>query len=155
MRIRYMDNGCFSPWFQCSCSLPYVTPSTREASVGVWIRFYGQGFACPSVVLVLVCSLADVGMRIRLMGMVSLVSPWSWCSCVHCQTLVCGYGLWAWIALSLRGPRARVFSAMEIPQLQFFFWWLMCLLAGCVDSSLFSVETVEIPQLRLAVSFRQ
>ena len=45
------------------------------------------------------------------MGMVSLVSPWSWCSCVHCQTLVCGYGLWAWFRLSLRGPGARVFSA--------------------------------------------
>ena len=36
----------------------------------------------PSVVLVLVCSLPDVGIRIRLMGKVSLVSPWSWCSCV-------------------------------------------------------------------------
>ena len=64
--------------------------------------------------------LPDVGMRIRLMGMISLVSPWSWCSCGHCQTLVFGYGLWAWIAWSLRGPSARVFSAMEIPLLQYF-----------------------------------
>ena len=38
--------------------------------------------ACLSVVLVLVCSLPDVGIRIRLMGKVSLVSTWSWCSCV-------------------------------------------------------------------------
>ena len=89
------------------------------------------------------------------MGMVSLVSPWSWCSCVHCQMLVCGYGLWAWIALSLHGPGARVFTAMEIPQLQFFSWWSMSLLAGCADSSLFSVKTVEIPQLQLVVFFRQ
>ena len=35
--------------------------------------------ACLSVVLVLVCSLPDVGIRIRLMGK---VSTWSWCSCV-------------------------------------------------------------------------
>ena len=44
--------------------------------------FMGKDCACPSVVLVLVCSLPDVGIRIRLMGKVSLVSPWSWCSCV-------------------------------------------------------------------------
>ena len=44
--------------------------------------FMGKDCACPSVVLVLVCSLPDVGIRIRLMGKVSLVSPWFWCSCV-------------------------------------------------------------------------
>ena len=49
--------------------------------------FMGKDFACPSVGLVLVCSLPDVGIRIRLMGMVSLVSPWSWCSCV---AMLCG-----------------------------------------------------------------
>ena len=38
--------------------------------------------ACLSVVLVLVCSLLDVGIRVLLMGKVSLVSTWSWCSCV-------------------------------------------------------------------------
>ena len=91
-----------------------------KRALGSGYGFLDLGCAYPSVVLVLVCSLPDVGMRIRLMGMVSLVSPWSWCSCVLCQTLVCGFGLWAWIALSLRGPGARVFSAMEIPQLQYF-----------------------------------
>ena len=39
--------------------------------------FMGKDCACPSVVLVLVCSLPDVGLRIQLLGMVSLVSPWS------------------------------------------------------------------------------
>ena len=116
-----MDKGCaLFPWFWCLCSLPYVFPSTRVASVGVWIRFYGQGLRL---------SLCGFGARVFLarrwyadtaMGMVSLVSPWSWCSCVLCHTLVCGFGLWAWIALSLRGPGARVFSAMKIPQLQYF-----------------------------------
>ena len=62
--------------------------------VGAWIRFYGQWIAsCPSVVLVLV---------------------------VPCQTFVGGYSSWAWLRLSLRGPGARVFSAMEIPQLLYF-----------------------------------
>ena len=44
--------------------------------------FMGKDCADPSVVMVLVCSLPVVGIRIRLMGKVSLVSPWSWCSCV-------------------------------------------------------------------------
>ena len=113
----------------------------------MWIRFYGQGFrlslcgpgarvftgrrwfadaahghgfACLSVVLVLVCSLPDVGLRMRLMGMDCFVSPWSWCSCVHSRRWYADTALWAWIALSLRGPGARVFSAMEIPLLQYF-----------------------------------
>ena len=47
--------------------------------------FMGKDCAYPSVVLVLVCSLPDVGMRMRFMGMFSLVFPWSWCSCVQCH----------------------------------------------------------------------
>ena len=129
--IRFMGKDCAYPSvvLVLVCSLP---------DVGVWIRFYGHGlrlslcgfgarvflarrwyadtahwhgFACLSVVLVLVCSLPDVGMRIRPLGMDCFVSPWSWCSCVPCQTLVCGFGFWAWIALSFRGPGASVFIA--------------------------------------------
>ena len=51
---------------------------------------------------------------------IALVPLWFWCSCVPCQTFVGGYSSWAWFRLSICGPSARVFSAMEIPQLLYF-----------------------------------
>ena len=119
-----------SPWLVLVCVLPFVTLPAQCALVCSYVSV-GKDCACLSVVLVLVFTALRFGVRLSLYGQGMRLSLRGSGARVHCRVrrctntacgqrlrlslrgpgelraLVYGYGPWARIALSLRGPGAQ------------------------------------------------